>query len=1161
MYDTNQPGLMGYLVYQENQPIININDPKILSTELDVYLVTGQQNSFTITAYDNLGNESAPSATYIIDVPPEETTGNIPPVASIDISTVNGPAPLTVDVSANNSIDYDGTLISYNWNFGDGSVSVYENDNHTFEIPGTYIIILKVTDNSGSASTTQTTVTITDPEVLPNQPPVPLLYASPQSGPSPLNVLFDSTDSTDADGSIIDYSWDFGDGSSSNGIFVNYTYTAIGTFTGKLTVIDDGGASASAETMISVSAADPLNTPPQAVINASPLTGAAPLTTTFSAADSTDADGVILSYNWDFGDGSVTSGAEVSHPYSTAGTYTATLTVTDDMGDTGQAKVTISISEESSATTVIFTDDFSADTSSSYTNINGALSASNGAAHGADWLITFAHHNLSLGTSDHWVEADLAYNGLSSSAGLLARVDPVAQTGYSAYFSAGRINLNRFAGTAQTWIASVDGGYTNGTYAVRMVVNGSTIQIYVDGVLKIQKTDINYPQGLHAGLRIHRGSDNADVTADNLTAGIGTPPPFPQQNTPPVAQSTSFTTTEDTAVNGAFIVSDLNGDPLTSSIVNNGTLGNVVITNAQTGTYSYTPKKNVSGIDSFTYKANDGIADSNIATVNVTIIPVNDPPVTVNGTVATTEDKPTSGTLTATDIEGDALTYSIVTNGSLGTVLITSTSTGTFSYTPKANVWGTDTFTYKAYDGKAASNISTVTVTIAPVNDPPIATSGTVATNQDVPINGTLTATDIEGNTLSYTLVANGSLGTAIITNPNTGAFTYTPKANTWGTDSFTFKVSDGIADSNIGTVTVAINQVVSTSGVIDDFSSDTSTNYTAISGALTIADGKAHGQQWSETRVLHSTVFSSDDQFVEADVSYSGSVQGAGLLIRVDSSQNTGYLAYFEGGKLNLASFAGTSKQWLAQYNGLYTAGIYRLRIEAQGSMISLSVNGITVLTQEDAKYSSGRHVGLRFNQGSSTADMYLDNLKAGLLSAPPPEENTPSSIADSFSTDTSTNYTAISGTLTIADGKAHGQQWTETRVLHNTAFSSDDQFVEADVSYSGSVQGAGLLIRVEPSQGTGYLAYFEGGRLNLAAIAGTSKQWLAQYDGSYTAGTYRLRIEAQGSMISLSVNGITVLTQEDAKYSSGRHVGLRFNQGSSTADMYLDNLIAGIL
>jgi PKD repeat protein len=1162
VYDTNQPGLMGYLVYQDNQPIININTPQTLSTELDVYLVTGQQNSFTITAYDNLGNESAPSATFIIDVPPEETTGNIPPVASIDISAVNGPAPLTVDVSASNSIDFDGTLISYNWNFGDGGISVYENDNHTFEIPGTYIIILNVTDNSGSASTAETTVTVSDPEVLPNQPPVPILSASPQSGPSPLNVLFDSTDSTDTDGSIIDYSWDFGDGSSSNGIFVNYTYTAIGTFTGKLTVIDDGGASASAETTLSVSASDPLNVLPLAVINASPLTGAPPLTTTFSGAGSTDPDGVILTYNWDFGDGSVASGVEVSHPYSTAGTYIATLTVTDDMGDTGQAKVTISITEETSATTVIFTDDFSADTSSSYTNINGALSASNGAAHGADWLITFARHNLSLGTSDHWVEADLAYNGLSSSAGLLARVDPVAQTGYSTYFSAGKINLNRFAGTAQTWIASVDGGYTDGTYAVRMVVKDSTIQIYVDGVLKIQKTDIKYAQGLHAGLRIHRGSDNADVTADNLTAGIGTPPTFPQQNTPPVAQSTSFTTPEDTVVNGAFIVSDLNGDPLTSSIVSNGTLGNAIITNAQTGSYSYTPNRNVSGIDRFTYKANDGIADSNIGTVNVTIVPANDAPVTVDGTIATNEGLPANGTLIATDIDGDALSYALVTNGSLGSAVITNSSTGAFTYTPKADAWGTDTFTYKANDGTAVSNISSVSVIITPINDIPVATDGIVATKQDVPAESILTARDIEGETLTYAIVTNGSLGTAVITNSSTGAFTYSPKPQVWGTDTFTFKVNDGIVDSNVGTVTVTINQVASTSAVGDDFSTDSTTSYTTISGGLTIAEGKAHGLQWAETREFHNTAFSSDDQFVEADVYYSGSIQGAGLLIRVDSTKNTGYLAYFEGGRLNLASFTGTSKQWLAQYNGLYTAGTYRLRMEAKGSTIRLFVNSGLVITKEDATYPVGKHVGLRFNQGSSTADMHLDNLKGGLLSATPlPEETTPSTIADTFSTDSSALYTALTGGLTIADGKAHGQQWTETRVFHNNAFSSDDQFVEADVYYSGSIQGAGLLIRVEPTKSTGYLAYFESGRLHLASIAGSTKQWLGQYNGSYAEGTYRLRLETKGSIIRISVNGVTVLEQDDTNYPSGSHIGLRFNQGSSTSDMHLDNLSAGIL
>ncbi|MEN8258461.1 MAG: Ig-like domain-containing protein, partial [Thermodesulfobacteriota bacterium] len=881
------------MIYQENQPIININDPIILATSLEVYLISGQQNTFTITAYDNLGNESLPSPPFIVDVPAEDVSGNIPPVASIEISTLSGPAPLTVDVSATTSVDYDGTIISFAWNFGDGGGSSYENDSHTFDTPGTYIVILEVTDDAGSLATAGTTVTVTDPQAIPNQPPTPLIYTTTNSGPAPLDVLFDGTDSTDSDGTIIDYSWDFGDGSSARGIFVNYTYPAVGTFTGQLTVSDDAGASASEQTVISVVASTPLNNPPLAVINASPLTGSAPLTPTFSGADSTDSDGVIKTYDWDFGDGSTARGVDVSHQYLTAGTYTATLNVTDDMGDTGQAQIIISVSEETPTSTVIYSDDFTADTSSSYTNINGKLSVLNGTAHGSDWQITFAHHNLSLGTSDHWVEADVTYNGLSSSAGLIARVNTANNTGYAAYFSAGKINLNRFAGTSQSWLASVAGAYGDGTYTLRMVVTGSTIQVYVDGVLKIQKTDITYPDGLHAGFRIHRGSDNADVTADNLKAGIGSPPPFPKQNTPPVAQNTSFTTQEDSTAKGTFVVSDLDGDPLTTSIVTNGTLGNATITNSLTGTYSYTPDPDVSGTDSFTYKANDGTADSNVSTITITITPLNDQPLAANDTVSTIENNAVIISVLANDrdIDADKLTINATTMGANGSV---TNNTISLTYTPNANWYGTDTFSYTISDGNGGMDTATVTVNVSPVNDPPVAQDSSLTTTENTPTSAALMAADIEGDPLTYAIVANGTLGTAVISDPASGAFTYTPRAGTSGTDSFTFKANDGTADSNVGTITVTINKVVSTYGINDDFSTDSSSSYTVISGAMTVSDGKAHGQQWADTRVLHNRAIDSDDQFVEADVYYSGATQGAGLLIRLEPTLGTGYLAYF---------------------------------------------------------------------------------------------------------------------------------------------------------------------------------------------------------------------------------------------------------------------------
>src|SRR6185295_1868217 len=209
--------------------------------------------------------------------------------------------------------------------------------------------------------------------------------------------------------------------------------------------------------------------------------------------------------------------------------------------------------------------------------------------------------------------------------------------------------------------------------------------------------------------------------------------------------------------------------------------GSAAITNAATGAYSYTPNANANGSDTITFKVNDGTVDSNVATVTISITAVNDAPTAAAGTLNTTEDTPASGTLSASDVDGDALTYSIVANGGKGSAVITNPATGAYTYTPNANASGTDTITFKANDGTIDSNIATVTIAIAAVNDAPVAANGSLTTAEDTAAGGSLVATDADGDALTYSIVANGSKGTAAITNAATGAYTYTPNANANG--------------------------------------------------------------------------------------------------------------------------------------------------------------------------------------------------------------------------------------------------------------------------------------------------------------------------------------------------------------------------------------------
>ncbi|MDP3971015.1 MAG: Ig-like domain-containing protein [bacterium] len=184
-------------------------------------------------------------------------------------------------------------------------------------------------------------------------------------------------------------------------------------------------------------------------------------------------------------------------------------------------------------------------------------------------------------------------------------------------------------------------------------------------------------------------------------------------NDAPVAYNQSTSTNEDTAKVITILSNDIENDALTYSIVSNPTHG---ILSGTGNKRTYTPAKNYNGSDSFTFKTNDGEYNSNTATVSLTVNAINDAP-TVNAQVITViEDTPKSFTLTGSDVENDPLTFSVASQGSKGTVALIGTNV---TYTPNANATGSDSFTFKANDGKLNSTTATVTVTITPVNDTP----------------------------------------------------------------------------------------------------------------------------------------------------------------------------------------------------------------------------------------------------------------------------------------------------------------------------------------------------------------------------------------------------------------------------------------------------------
>ncbi len=267
---------------------------------------------------------------------------NKEPVASFSADPSSGQAPLEVVLDASASGDEDGIIDSYEWDFGDGTTSNGRTVEHTFSSNGEYTVTLTVTDNDGSTATTSKSVSVQ------NRPPSPVLAPEPSEGESPLQVAFDISNSEDRDGVIEEYQLEFGDGSEpASGTdlldLVEHTYEEADEYTATLTVVDDDGLENSTSETITVEEPLPENEEPTASINASPTSGTEPLEVDFSASESSDPDGEIVSYEWSFGDGNGATGEEVSHTFESSGDFQVTLSVTDDRDGTDRISTTIEV--------------------------------------------------------------------------------------------------------------------------------------------------------------------------------------------------------------------------------------------------------------------------------------------------------------------------------------------------------------------------------------------------------------------------------------------------------------------------------------------------------------------------------------------------------------------------------------------------------------------------------------------------------------------------------------------------------------------------------------------------------------------------------------------------------------------------------------------------
>ena len=260
-----------------------------------------------------------------IVIVPGDPPDNRAPEADILTDTTLGDAPYDGFFDGGGSTDADGDAVTYAWFVNDQPVGNAETLDYTFTEPGGYIVKLVVTDPAGASDDATVGVTV-------NKLPDPNVDPVADFGVmiNGMTITVDGNLSADTDGEITAWLWNFGDNVTWSGVTAQHTYAFAGDFNVTLTVVDDKGGSDSITKSVHIEAP---NQAPTARFVAVPTN----LVVSFDGRTSSDPDGTVASYAWNFGDGSIGSGAQTAHTYTTPGTYTVSLVVTDNKGATSPA--------------------------------------------------------------------------------------------------------------------------------------------------------------------------------------------------------------------------------------------------------------------------------------------------------------------------------------------------------------------------------------------------------------------------------------------------------------------------------------------------------------------------------------------------------------------------------------------------------------------------------------------------------------------------------------------------------------------------------------------------------------------------------------------------------------------------------------------------------
>jgi PKD repeat protein len=253
--------------------------------------------------------------------------GNRPPIAAFKFDPGIGVLATNFNFDASASSDEDGNVINYGWDFGDGQSASGKKVSHKFNRPGTFNVKMTVTDNDQGQ-----TMRAYDIQVKDGKLPVARFAVSPNEGDIQTVFRFDGSPSSDADGRIVSWDWFFSDGGRQKGKIAQHRFREVGQHDVRLVVMDDDRLENESQKRVQIRGSAPV-----AAFVISPEVGSFQTNFRFDATSSYDKDGSIISYAWNFGDGTTGSGSVVMHQFPAANTYHIQLTVSDNRGTRGTA--------------------------------------------------------------------------------------------------------------------------------------------------------------------------------------------------------------------------------------------------------------------------------------------------------------------------------------------------------------------------------------------------------------------------------------------------------------------------------------------------------------------------------------------------------------------------------------------------------------------------------------------------------------------------------------------------------------------------------------------------------------------------------------------------------------------------------------------------------